>query len=160
MDTKERFSVRESIEHAVRLLEDVFASNEIQLRVSYHDKVYIHGYKNEYSQVILNILQNAKDALVSHKIVNPCIQLDLKLRNKMVVVSIVDNGPGIADSDLEKIFEPYFTTKGQSEGSGLGLYMCKMIIEKNMNGKITVKNLSKGVRFLIKNKLHKYKEER
>jgi len=93
--------------------------------------------------VLLNLLSNAKDVLVSRVILNPKIVITIDSH----CVSIADNAKGVSTKNMDKIFEPYFTTK---EGhSGIGLYMSKMIIEKNMGGKLTVENTKVGAEFRI-----------
>ena len=73
----------------------------------------------------------------------------VKTLSKNVIVTVQDNAGGVDEENLEKIFEPYFTTKGSSQGTGLGLYMSKMIIEKNMNGSLTVENTTEGALFTV-----------
>ncbi len=98
------------------------------------------GNKNLLSQVILNLLGNAKDVLTAKDSENKSVLLSLKSNNTMLTISIKDNGGGISEDIINKIFDPYFTTKHQSQGTGLGLYMSKQIIQQYFNGTIEVSN--------------------
>ena len=96
----------------------------------------------ELSQVIINILNNAKDILGEKNIKEPWIKIDLEQIDNFAMITIEDNGGGIPYDILPKIFEPYFTTKHQSQGTGLGLNMCYKIIHESLDGKIYAKNTS------------------
>ncbi len=107
-------------------------------------------YPRELLQVVLNILNNAKEALVELKVTDPTISITSNHDEKNIYISICNNGYPIKDKIIHKIFEPYFTTKDKKNGTGLGLYMCKTIIEKHFNGSLTVQNKKKdGVCFNI-----------
>lgn len=121
----------------------------IAVRVEKREEICIAGFPNEYSQVILNILNNAKDAIVENKIKNGVILIDIFKENDRGVVTIRDNGGGISDGILDKIFNIYFTTKDEGSGTGLGLYLSRVIIEEHMGGKIEVKNVGEGAEFKI-----------
>lgn len=108
------------------------------------------GYPNEFAQALLNILCNAKDVLIDRQIADPYIEMSVKNGEMYILIKIEDNGGGIAPEYMERIFEPYFTTMYAKQGTGIGLYMTKMIIENNMNGIIVVSNTEKGVLFTIK----------
>jgi len=109
------------------------------------DEILYYGFLTEYQQVILNLINNAKDAILENKIDNP--KIDIIIKNHKITIE--DNAGGIDESVLERIFEPYFTTKEQGKGTGIGLYMSKMIIEENMEAKLFVKNTKNGVMFTI-----------
>jgi len=96
-------------------------------------------------QVILNILQNAQDNFKNKNIVNPFIKITTKNRT----ISICDNGGGITEDILEKIFDSYFSTKDEHNATGLGLYMSKTIVEEHHNGSLSVKNTNDGVCFTV-----------
>jgi len=104
---------------------------------------------NEYMQVIISILHNAKDTLLHRKTENPRIMLNLYENDEAMVFEISDNAGGVHQNDIHRIFDPYFTTKHKSLGTGLGLYISKMIIEKNMNGTLSVSNTHEGAMFTI-----------
>lgn len=108
---------------------------------------YVEGYKNEFKQVILNIINNAKDAILEKEAAGR-ITIRISLEDEAVTVSIQDNGGGIPEAILARIFEPYFSTKGE-HGTGVGLDMSKTIIEENMHGTITAENREGGACFTI-----------
>jgi len=109
------------------------------------DEFEYNGLQSEYQQVILNLINNAKDALIENNIQNP--KIDIILENEKIYIQ--DNAGGIPQDILNRVFEPYFTTKEQGKGTGMGLYMSKMIIEDNMQGSLSVQNCSNGAKFCI-----------
>jgi len=143
--TKEDFLVSESIDNAHNIIKSSLTSNNIQIEVSIINDFKILAYPKELSQVILNLLQNAKDALVVNDIKNPVIQIIID-SNK---ISIQDNADGIPQDIINRIFDPYFTTKENHDGTGVGLYMSKMILEKDFDAKISVVNQNNGACFII-----------
>ncbi|MDY6915705.1 MAG: PAS domain-containing sensor histidine kinase, partial [Candidatus Cloacimonadota bacterium] len=145
----EKFNLSDNIEKTVKLIENSFKNNNIKLNKNLAANCEIIGYPNEFSQVILNILNNSKDAFDMNNISDREVAIELKKHNGKNVVTIADNAGGITDEILDKIFDPYFTTKHQSVGTGLGLYMSKMIIEKNMDGYLEVQQLPDGTKFKI-----------
>ncbi|PUE67669.1 sensor histidine kinase [Arcobacter lacus] len=149
--SKEKFGINENVNKAIELVESTFEHHNIKLEKNFSsDELEFHGFPNEFSQVILNILTNAKDAIIENKILNPLVIVETKIENDNICISIKDNANGIDENIVNKIFEPYFTTKDEGKGTGIGLYMSKIIIENNMNGKIEVYNLEKGANFIIK----------
>jgi signal transduction histidine kinase len=149
--SKEKFGINENVNKAIELVESTFEHHNIKLEKNFSsDELEFHGFPNEFSQVILNILTNAKDAIIENKILNPLVIVETKIENDNICISIKDNANGIDENIINKIFEPYFTTKDEGKGTGIGLYMSKIIIENNMNGKIEVYNLEKGANFIIK----------
>ncbi|QKF66267.1 two-component system sensor histidine kinase [Arcobacter venerupis] len=148
---KEYFDINKGILDAINLVESTFEHHSIKLEKYFkEDKIEVLGFPNEFSQAILNIISNAKDALVENKIENPIVKIETKIQDEFVFISIKDNACGIKDEIINKIFEPYFTTKHEVQGTGIGLYMSKIIIEKNMNGQIIVENTHEGANFIIK----------
>ncbi len=116
----------------------------------------ISCYENELKQVVLNIINNAKDAILNQrqkgllkKEEKGLITLDFKKAKDKVIILVSDNGGGIAEEVIDRIFEPYFTTKNWTQGTGIGLYMSKVIIENNMGGKLRVRNVNHGAEFRI-----------
>lgn len=124
-------------------------NKDIGLELHVKKVLHVKGYESEFAQVILNLILNAKDVLIERNIEKPLIVIEIKEDGLNTLVSISDNAGGIDESILERVFEPYFSTK-KSAGTGLGLYMAKMIIEENMGGKISVKNKENGAMFCIK----------
>ena len=143
------FNVKDTIEKTLNFLDSNFAHNNISVQNFINQDVTIKGFPNEFSQVILNILVNAKDVFIERKVNAPSISIDLKKEKEKTVVTISDNGGGIPDKIIHHVFEPYFTTKEQGKGTGLGLYMSKAIIEKNMGGELSVSNNNEGAVFRI-----------
>ena len=149
--SKEKFGINENVNKAIELVESTFEHHNIKLEKNFSsDELEFHGFPNEFSQVILNILTNAKDAIIENKILNPLVIVETKIENDNICISIKDNANGIDENIVNKIFEPYFTTKDEGKGTGIGLYMSKIIIENNMNGKIEVENSTDGAKFIIK----------
>lgn len=141
---KKQFSIREAIEETLSLQSAQFKNRNIVVEISGED-VVIEGFRGEFQQVILNIINNAKDAILEHHIKEGKIFITITALH----VSIEDNAGGIDEGILDRVFEPYFTTKDQGDGTGIGLYMSKMIIEKNMGGILFVENGKLGARFVI-----------
>lgn len=146
---KEKFNVLQSIEDAIRLI-DIQLKNYnilIEIRKDENLDLSILGLANEFRQVILNMIHNAMMAIVSKKVKNGKIEIIIKRVKDKLQIEIIDNGGGISKENMPKIFNPYFTTK--DKGSGIGLYMSKVIIENHMNGLLVVKNTKEGVKFTI-----------
>jgi signal transduction histidine kinase len=146
---KEFFKLDESINSINALLTPQLVQHNIQLNISGDPQIEIFGYSNEIKQVLINIVSNAKDSIIINKIENGCININIEQNDDKVDVIVQDNGKGIPQNIIEKIFEPYFTTKFKSQGTGIGLYMSKIIIEKNMHGSLTASNLNDGALFRI-----------
>lgn len=146
---KGNFSVNQAVSRAIDLVKESLTDQKISLDINLRGDPRINGFKNEYSQVILVMLLNARDILTERKIDNPVIRVSSLSENNGSVVVIADNGGGIRGDILDKIFDPYFTTKGPDMGMGIGLFMAKSIIEKSMNGRITVRNTHDGAEFRI-----------
>jgi C4-dicarboxylate-specific signal transduction histidine kinase len=143
------FSVEQVIGKTVSFVEESYKTHNIHIALHTEGDLMITGYPNEYAQVLLNILMNARDALVERNIDAPRISLAAALLECKTVVTISDNAGGIAEKNLDKLFDPYFTTKEPGKGTGIGLFMSKIIIEKNMGGRLTARNTSEGAEFRI-----------
>ncbi len=147
---KEEFSIQKACQEAYFIVESSLKYHGIEVSLDIKEDINVFGYKNEYSQVILNILSNAKDILLERQIENPKINIEIKNGENYAIVKIHDNAGGIKENIIDKIFDPYFTTRYKTQGTGIGLYMSKNIIERNMNGYINVKNVDNGALFTIK----------
>lgn len=147
---KEYFNVHEVCNSAVSIILSSLKFHNISLVYNINEESLVFGYPREFAHAILNILSNAKDVLVERKIENPSITLSIKTGKQFTIIRIEDNGGGILIDNMDNIFEPYFTTKHATQGTGIGLYMSKVIIENNMQGFITVENSEKGALFTIK----------
>lgn len=143
------FIVNRLVSRAIDFLQPALESSAIQVELTEEGDIIAEGYPNEYIQALLNILNNARDALTERSIPSPKIRIRIFRDNGHAVVTIGDNAGGIAEEVLPKIFDPYFTTKEQGKGSGIGLYMAKTIIEKNINGSLTATATEQGVEFRI-----------
>jgi len=148
--TRVRFEISEAVDECVSFVKDSYLSNNIELIIHHDAKLVLKGFRNELMQVLLILLNNAKDALVENKVENPEVKIVSKIKDNIVSISIQDNGGGIKEEIVNKVFEPYFTTKFQSDGTGIGLYMAKMIIEESMGGKLTLENKKGGALATIK----------
>jgi len=141
---KEEFSIKQAIEDTLSIQLAQLKNYDIALNLK-GDDLKVNGFQNEFKQVILNIINNAKDALIEREIQTPIIDIILEDNS----ISIKDNAGGIQKDIIDRVFEPYFTTKEQGKGTGMGLYMSKMIIEDNMGGKLSVENMDDGVKLII-----------
>ncbi|MDZ7817767.1 MAG: HAMP domain-containing sensor histidine kinase [Aliarcobacter sp.] len=144
---KEEFFIKQSVDNAIKIVKSTLDFYHIELVVNIDETYKTNGYKNEYSQAVMNIISNAKDILIEKEIKNPQITIYSKESDKFTLC-IEDNAGGIDEKIIDKIFDPYFTTKYEY-GTGIGLYMTKMIIEEKMNGSIYVENSQNGAKFSI-----------
>ncbi len=135
------------IENALTLVEDSLHKNGIKTVKDLQADPEFNMYQNEIMQVILNLIKNSEHNFSNKYITDPKITIATFLRGKKLVISICDNGGGIPNDIVKKIFEPYFSTKSEKHGTGLGLYMAKIIIEDHHNGILEVKNINDGVCF-------------
>lgn len=145
---KEYFLFKKMVKKRVSFVMDDLKIHDIQIKLDIEEKIGMFGYERELSQVIINLISNSKDALLLNKIREPFILIKAKVKDERIKISIFDNAQGIKEDILNKIFDPYFTTKDSYNGTGLGLYMSKIIIER-MDGSLSAKNYKKGVVFTI-----------
>ncbi|MDD5462244.1 MAG: AAA family ATPase [Methylococcales bacterium] len=145
--TNEWFSVNHAIDEAISLVDASFKVQGIRIMLDVQKDIEQHGFPNEYSQVLLNLLTNAKDAISARGISDGLIMIRLTQEDGLVRLAITDNGGGIDEEIMPRLFEPYFSTK--EGGTGIGLYMSKMIIENSMGGHIEVRNHQDGGEFSI-----------
>jgi PAS domain S-box-containing protein len=146
---KVQFKLSSTIESTLFLINDTFKNNRIRIEFIAKEDPEINGYPNEFAQVLLNILNNARDAFLEREVDNPGVTITLGSEGNRCYLSVVDNAGGIPDEIITKIFDPYFSTKGPQQGTGIGLYMSKSIIEKSMGGRLSVRNLPGGAEFRI-----------
>jgi signal transduction histidine kinase len=150
---KASFDVAESVREAVFIIEASLKSNHIEITVDTPPGITATGFPSQYGQAVLNLLVNAKEVIQDKKQTDGRIRVALKQEGANAVLSVEDNGGGIAQDILPRLFDPYFTTKEQ--GTGIGLYMAKMIIERNMEGEISADNIENGARFILSIPLEK-----
>jgi len=148
-EDKEIFSMKEAFNDAFALVFKLLESKQIECKFELLEDSFIKGVKKEFVQAILVFLNNAKDVLVDNEIRNPKIYVSIGKKENKALLEISDNGGGILSKYFDKIFDPYFTTKPHSQGTGHGLCMAKMIIEKSMHGELKVKNENLGAKFSI-----------
>jgi len=146
---KEVFDVLASCKKAINLASASLEDSLIILDLDVKENKFINGYPTEFAQVILNLISNAKDILVERKIQNPKITLEIKSDGSLCIIKVKDNAGGLDEKYFDLIFDPYFSTKESSKGTGLGLYISKLIIEKNMGGELSVENSEEGAVFKI-----------
>lgn len=145
------FNVNESILKALLFFEINLKNLKIDIAKNFSENINAFGFVNEFMQVLLVILNNAKDVITERAILNPVINISTyQISESQIEIQIADNAGGISQDNIEKIFNVYFTTKDNNNGTGIGLYMAKNIIEKNMNGSLTAINKENGVIFIIK----------
>jgi len=148
--TKTLFDIEKYNQSAINIIQASLTYYHIELEViTPKEPLFISSYPSEFAQVILNLLDNAKDILIEREIQNPKITLETKQQDNHVTVCVRDNGGGIDEAIIDKIFDIYFTTKAKTGGSGLGLYMSKLIIESKIQGEIQVSNTQEGAQFCI-----------
>lgn len=150
---KTLFDMAEAVDSMIKIIDHTICYNYINLKVKKHTKepMFINGYKNEFMQTLLNIVNNAKDQINYAKergdIKEGKITITISKKNNLAILSIADNGGGIPEEKLPFIFDAYFSTK--KDGHGVGLYMTKLIIEEKMGGKIYAQNTPIGAYFNI-----------
>jgi signal transduction histidine kinase len=146
---KVNFSVNQVIRKTLALVEESFKEQMVFTVFNSASDPKVVGYPNEYAQVLLNVLINSRDALVGNSIDDARIVIQSFTEAGKSIVTITDNAGGITREIIDRVFDPYFTTKGPDKGTGIGLFMSKTIIEKNMGGSLTVHNAERGAEFRI-----------
>lgn len=146
---KHYFNISESIQEAIGLLESVVNDGMITIKTNFED-MEVLGITNELTQVMINLINNSKDAFIHNSILLREITITTKREKGFALIEVQDNAGGIAKENIEKIFEPYFTTKHKSRGTGLGLFMSKMICEQGLGGTLDVKSKKNTTTFSIK----------
>ena len=149
--SKDFVGINEILEENFEIIDKSLENNNIKIEKNYHSKTKTFIYSRELLQVLINIFKNAKEVLIENNVKYPLISVKTSEDESNIKLMICNNGECIPDSIIEKIFEPYFSTKDEKNGTGLGLYMSKIIIEKHLDGSIKVNNLEDGgVCFSIK----------
>ncbi len=145
---KSSFNLREILREVNAIIGGSLNNHGVRLEEDIQDDVILTGLPNEYAQVVLNLITNAKEAIRDNNIPDGWIRVSVYAENGEGVLKISDNGGGITQAMLPKIFDPYVTSK--DKGSGVGLYMSKIIIEKNMGGRIDARNINGGAEFTVR----------
>ena len=147
----EDFNINESIKKVLKLVKSSIQNHNIKVKTIFQDDLIIKGLPNEFLQVIINIINNAKDVIILNSVNERYIDIKTYKKENYCFIEISDNGGGVDELIISKVFEPYFTTKHQSQGTGIGLYMSHQIIVEHMQGTISMKNID----FQIENKSYK-----
>lgn len=134
---EEIFSVKETIASSIKLVKEYYEKEQIFIFLNCETDVSISGYPNEFSQVIMNLFSNAKDALEKNREEEREIEVVVKQEGANAIIDVIDNGGGFSEAVHDRMFEPYFTTKHKASGTGIGLHMSKQIIEKQMQGNVS-----------------------
>lgn len=144
-------NISNSINKSLKIVKNSLSNNYIELtnNLDEYPNIEIKTIPTELQQVVINIINNAKDALLNNNIKNPKINLNLSFNRNDAIIKIEDNAGGIPEDIIDRIFEPYFTTKHQSQGTGLGLHMVYRIVTESLKGKVYVENSSNGAIFFI-----------
>ncbi len=137
---KTLFDVKKSIENTAEIVRASYDNHFIKLDLNLQENIITFGNENLFSQIVLNILSNAKDALLQNNIENKKVLIKLVQDKNKIIVKIRDNAKGIPKDIINKVFDPYFTTKHKSQGTGLGLYMSMQIIQTHFSGTLFVSN--------------------
>ena len=145
----ELFNISKSLYSTMDLLRSSLENNTIDIKLEVDETISIKGFSSEFSQVLLNIINNARDVLIEKVPTGRELYIRVYKDELNAYVEVEDNAGGIAKEIFEKIFDPYFTTKDEGKGTGIGLYMSKTIIENSMHGLLKVKNSDRGARFTI-----------
>ncbi|PIF04925.1 MAG: histidine kinase [Arcobacter sp.] len=145
---KTKFKISEQIKRTVNILSSTLENKKIQIQIIIQSNPTIYGYQNEYSQVLINIISNAKDVLVQRGIENGIIKVKVYEKDGECITEIIDNAGGISEKYMDDIFKPFMTFE-KKNGTGIGLFMSKLIVENNMNGRLSAKNVKNGAQFLI-----------
>ena len=143
---KINFSIKDAIARSLRLLGNQFEVNQIKLNLELRDE-FVYGIETELEQVILNIINNAIDVFKERDIKNKELDIIVLSKKSYTILIIEDNAGGVKEVNLEKIFDPYYTTK--STGTGTGLYMVKLVIKNSFAGDLKVNNTETGLRYII-----------
>jgi C4-dicarboxylate-specific signal transduction histidine kinase len=144
---KSLFRVDEVINSTLQLVDESLKKTGVLLKADSSGNPQVTGYPNEFSQVLMIMIMNARDVFAENKTPDPCIAVSSFIEKGKTVVTLADNGGGINDDIIDKIFDPYFTTKELGKGTGVGLFLAKIIIEKSMGGHLSVRNTNAGAEF-------------
>ncbi|AOO64937.1 ATP-binding protein [Sulfurospirillum halorespirans] len=147
---QEQSSLQRIIDRALGLIGKSLSVHQITLHVNNTSSNSLITYETQMMQVLINILKNAQDAILEKKLENGTIWINAYEDNAFFVIEIEDNAGGIPDAILPKIFDPYFSTKAERNGTGLGLYMSKTIVQEHCHGSLHVENQLHGAKFIIK----------
>lgn len=139
-------SIKHAIDGFLDLMKSQISKNNVEIKMNVEDNI-IKGVEMELSQVFMNLITNSIQAYNERDIENRVIEINSYKKDNDIILEIADNAGGIDDDNLEKLFDPYFTTK--ETGTGIGLYMVKLVIKNSLKGQLKVENSNKGLKFII-----------
>ena len=142
--SKKHFNVKKAILDVLDLLGKQYQNNGISVTIDEVNSFTLYGHINEFKQVIINLLNNARDAFIDNKITLRHVTITIDAGDNEGTVKVKDNAGGVAASIMDRMFEPYVTTKSEEKGTGIGLYMSKIIVENSLGGSIDVANYTKA----------------
>lgn len=148
-ETKESFGLKRCLSSVLVLVNDEFIKNNINIHIQSDQEILLHGIENEFKHLVLNIINNAKDAFNEREIKSRDIYISFEKNEHQISLQIRDTAGGIPSDVIERIFQPEFTTKADGKGTGIGLYMSTQIANK-LGGKLSVKNIENGAAFTLK----------
>lgn len=140
---------KDVINEVLQIIGKSLENNNITFNIKDQNEIKIKTYSHELLQVYINLLKNSKEALVENRTKNRAIEVVISDDEKFVIITVCDNGGGMDEKVMAKIYEPYFSTKDDKNGTGLGLYMSKTIIEKHLQGRIKAYNTIEGACFKV-----------
>lgn len=144
--TKKQFTLKSAIESTLHLLDKQMVNNNIEINTTIGEE-NVYGVESEFSQIFLNLITNSKDAFIEAHIDKREINITSLTKDQYSIVVFEDNAGGIPKENIEKIFDPYFTTK--EYGTGTGLYMVKLVVQNSFEGKLKIQTTNKGTKFII-----------
>ncbi len=146
---KKEFILEDAILKALNIATYSLTKNSIKIEKNIQKDIKLNTYENELIQVLLNLIKNAENILIKREIKDPKIIINAKKVDNKVIIEVIDNGGGVEKEIIDKIFEPYFSTKATKDSTGLGLYMSKFIVENSLLGELKLKNEKEGTNFSI-----------
>ena len=149
------FGIKRSLQSVLLLVNDEFMKNNINIHIQSDKEILIHGIENEFKHLVLNIINNAKDAFNERELTDRNIYINFYKEDNHINLEIEDDAGGIPEDVIHDIFKPDVTTKADGEGTGIGLYMSMQIAQK-LHGSLSVLNTEKGARFLLEILLHEF----
>jgi signal transduction histidine kinase len=142
------FKVADAVNKAIKIVSYLLKHDDIKIKIDLDSNCCLSGNPSELSQVIINIINNARQAMMENNVADPEINITLLCSDNEVIIKIFNKGEPIPTQNLEKIFDPYFTTR-RLAGTGIGLHICRRIIENKFQGSIKAENLTGGVLFTV-----------
>jgi len=142
-------SIETVIEDTKKLMNKSIENNNIELTTEYYHTKKIKTFPNEILQILINLIKNAKEILVEKKDRNKYINIYTTEDDDYLYIDVKDNGGGVKEENIHKVFQPYFTTKDEHNGTGLGLYMSKTVAQKHLQGDLSLKNYPDGAIFTL-----------